>query len=118
MLREEGDPDGARSSLEAGLQISRRNGDQQGLRGHLVLACLAADLGDWAGQPCCKAPRRPFVTGLEIPWQQLEARYRQDSLDQVRARLGEEQLQEACARGMRLSLDQALDLAFGRPVSA
>ena len=48
------------------------------------------------------------------PWQELDARYRQDSLDQARAHLGDEQLERAYAHGMTLSLDQALDLALGR----
>ena len=45
-------------------------------------------------------------------WQEFEARYRRDSLAQVRAHLGEEQLERAYAQGMALSLDKALDLAL------
>jgi uncharacterized protein len=48
------------------------------------------------------------------PWQEFDARYRQDSLAQARACLGDEQLERAYAQGMALSLDQALDLALRR----
>jgi DNA-binding CsgD family transcriptional regulator len=40
-----------------------------------------------------------------------EARYRQESLDDVRARLGADQCDQAYAEGLALSLDEALDLA-------
>ena len=49
------------------------------------------------------------------PWEELEARYRRDSLDQVRAHLGQEQLDRAYARGMALSPAEVRDLASGRP---
>ena len=44
----------------------------------------------------------------------VEARNRRDSLAQVRAHLGDEQLEQAYAQGMTLSPDQALDLALPR----
>ena len=46
------------------------------------------------------------------------AGYRGDSLDKVRTSLGEAQFERAYAKGMTLSLDQALDLALGRGHSA
>ena len=55
-----------------------------------------------------------FLDRTGEPWQEPEARYRQDSLDQVRAHLGEEQFDRAYAKGMTLSLDEALDVALGR----
>lgn len=46
VLRQEGDPDGARPMFEAGLRIGRRNGNRIGLAyASLGLACLAADRG-------------------------------------------------------------------------
>jgi hypothetical protein len=47
-------------------------------------------------------------------WQTLEARYCSDSLGRARAELGDQQMDRSYARGMRLSLDQALDLAVQR----
>ena len=48
VLRQDNDPDGARSSFEAALRMSRRNGDRYGIAyASLGLACLAADAGDW-----------------------------------------------------------------------
>jgi hypothetical protein len=40
----------------------------------------------------------------------VEARYRRDSLDQVRALLGQEEFGRAHARGMALSTDEAFSL--------
>jgi len=48
VLRQDKDPDGARSSFEAVLRMSRRIGDRCGIAyASLGLACLAADAGDW-----------------------------------------------------------------------
>jgi hypothetical protein len=41
-----------------------------------------------------------------------------DSLDEARARLGDEQLERADAQDMALSLDEALDLALRKTGSA
>ena len=52
-----------------------------------------------------------FLDPTGQPWEELEARYRQDSLAQVRARLGQDQFGPDYSRGMALNSDQALDLA-------
>ena len=59
-----------------------------------------------------------FLQRTGEQWQDPEARYRDDSLHQVRTSLGEEQAGRAYGKGMTLSLDQALDLALGRGHSA
>ena len=119
VLRQEGDPDGARSMFEAGLRMSRRNGDPSGLAyASLGLACLAADRGDWHRAGELHGAAQAFLDRTGERWQEPEARYRQDSLDHVRARLGEEQFDRAYAKGMTLSLDEALDLALGRAAPA
>jgi hypothetical protein len=64
---------------------------------------------------CTVSPRSSW-TGER--WQEPEARYRQDSLDQVRSALGQERFDRAYAQGKALSLDQALDLARGTDRSA
>ena len=45
--------------------------------------------------------------------QELQARYRRDSLDQIHAHLGQE-LKRGPHQGMELSSDEALDLASGK----
>jgi predicted ATPase/DNA-binding XRE family transcriptional regulator len=119
VLREEGDPDGARSMFEAALQMSRRNGDPSGLAyASLGLACLAADRGDWRRAGELHGAAEAFRDRTGERWQQPEARYRQDSLDHVHARLGEEKFAPVHAKGMTLSLEQALDMALGRAAPA
>ena len=119
VLRHEGDPDGARSMFEAGLRTARRNGYRSGMAyAGLGLACLAADRGDWHRAGQLHAVAQAFLDQAEEPWQEPEARYRRESLDDVRARLGVEQADQAYAQGMALSLDQALDLARGKLRSA
>jgi hypothetical protein len=115
VLRQESDLDGARSSFEEALRMSRRNGDRAGIAyASLGLACLAADTGDWDRAALLHGVARAFLDPTGLPWQELEARYRRDSLDQVRARLGQEQFDQAHTQGRALSFDQALDLASGK----
>jgi predicted ATPase/class 3 adenylate cyclase/DNA-binding CsgD family transcriptional regulator len=114
-LRAEGDPDGARSMFEASLRISRRHGDSRGMAyGILYLACVTGDLGDWDRAGVLHGSLQAFQDRTGIPWDEFDARYRQDSLAQARARLGDEQLERAYAQGTALSLDKALDLALSR----
>jgi len=109
--RQDNDPDGARSSFGAALRISRRNGDRPGIAvASLGLACLAADAGDWRQAAVLHGTAEAFLDRTGAPWETLEARYRRDSLDQVRAHLSQEQFEQAHAQGMTLGFDQALDL--------
>ena len=105
--------------FEAALRISRRNGDRSGLAyASLGLACLAADRGDWQRAAALHGAAQALTDQIAEPWQVLEARYRRDSLDKIRASLGEEQFAQAYTKGMTLSLDQALALALGTARSA
>ena len=111
--RAEGDLGGARSTFEAGLRISRRNGDKLIMaEASLGLACLAGDAGDWDRAAALHGVAQAFNDRTGSPWQEFDARYRQDSLDQARAHLGDEQLERAYAQGMALSLEKALDLVL------
>ncbi len=113
VLRAERDPDGAQSTFQAALRISRRNGDNRVMaEATLGLACLAGDAGDWDRAAALHGAAQALQDRAGNPWQELEARYRRDSLDQARAHLGDEQLERACAQGMALSLERALDLAL------
>ena len=115
VLCQEGDPDGARSMFGAGLRVSRRNGDHAGIAyASLGLACLAADRGDWHQAGVLHGVAQAFLDRAGEPWEELEARYRRESLDDVRARLGADQFDGAYAEGMALSVDEALDLARGK----
>ncbi len=113
-LRQDNDPDGARSSFEATLRMSRRNGDRNGMAyASLGLACLAADAGNWHRAAVLHGIAQAFLDQTGQPWEELEARYRRDSLGQVRAHLTQDLFDQAHANGMALSLDHALDLASG-----
>jgi predicted ATPase/class 3 adenylate cyclase len=115
VLRQDNDPDGARSSFEAELRMSRRNGDRSGMAyASLGLACLAADAGDWHRAAVLHGVAQAFLDPTGQPWEELEARYRRDSLGQLRAHLAQDQFDRAHASGMALSLDAALDLASAK----
>ena len=115
VLRLDNDPDAARSSFQASLRHSRRSGDRFGTAyASLGLACLAADEGDWHRAAVLHGVAQAFLDRIGQPWHEPEARYRQDSLDQVRGHLGHEQFERAYATGMTLSPDEALDLATER----
>jgi tetratricopeptide (TPR) repeat protein len=115
VLRQEGDPDGARSMFEAALRIGRHNGDRSPIAyACLGLACLAADAGDGYRAGTLHGVAQAFLDPTGEAWQEPEARYRRESLGQLHARLGDERADRAYAEGMALSLDQALDLAIGK----
>jgi predicted ATPase/DNA-binding SARP family transcriptional activator len=104
VLRQDNDAGGARSSFETALRISHRKGTRFSLAyATLGLACLAADAGDWHRAAVLHGTAQAFLDRTEQPWQDLEARYRHDSLSQVRAHLGQEQCKLACAEGAALS---------------
>ena len=77
------------------------------------LACLAADTGDLHRAAALHGAAQACLDPTGLPWENLEAGYRQHSLDQIRAHLGQGQFERAYATGMALSLNQALDLAAG-----
>ena len=114
--REEGNLEGARSSFEASFRISRRSGDQANIAyASLGLACLAADLGDWHRSATLHGVAQDFLGQSGGSWEGLEERYRQDSVAQVRAKLGEELFGRACAKGMALSPDESLHWPTAKP---
>jgi len=112
VLRQDGDAGGARASFLGALRRSRRNGDRYGSAyAFLGLACLAADAGQGQRAAALHGTAEAFLSRTGLPWEELEAGYRRDSLDRVRAQLGQEPFEQAHARGMALSADEALDLA-------
>jgi predicted ATPase/class 3 adenylate cyclase len=113
--RAEGDPAGARSTLQAVLRINRRNGNNTYLAGAILsLALLAGDAGDWDQAAVLHGAAEAFLDRAGSPWDESDERDRRDLLDQARAHLGDEQLNRAYAQGRALSLDKALDLALGK----
>jgi predicted ATPase/class 3 adenylate cyclase len=115
VLRAERDPDGARSAFETSLRIGRRNGDNPSMAAAILgLAYLAGDAGGWHRTAVLHGAAQAFRDRTAYPWQVYDAHRRQDSLDQARAHLGDEQLERAYAQGMALSLDKALNLALGK----
>jgi predicted ATPase/class 3 adenylate cyclase len=115
VLRQDHDPDGARSSFETALRLSRRSGDRADVAyASLGLACLAADEGDWHRAAMLHGLAQAFLVRTGLPWEELEARYRRDSLAQVRAHLGQHQFERARARSTALSFDEAFDFASGK----
>ena len=115
VLRQDHDPDGARSSFEKALRLSRRSGDRADVAyASLGLACLAADEGDWHRAAMLHGVAQAFLDRTGLPWEELEARYRRDSLDQVRAHLGQDEFERARARSTALSFGEAFDFASGK----
>jgi predicted ATPase len=113
--REEGNPQEARSSFQASLRIARRSGEQPVIACAILgLGCVAADLGDWDRSAVLHGVAQAFLDRSGEPWQDLEAKYRQHNLAQVRAHLGDEPFDRAYARGMALSADEALPTALGK----
>jgi hypothetical protein len=97
--REEGNLDGARSTFETAQRISRRNGDSRGMaHAFLGLALLAGDLGDWDRSGALHGAAQALIDRTGVAWDEDDARDRRDSLDQARARLGDERLERPTPR--------------------
>ena len=110
----EHDLDGARSTYENVVQTGLRTGDKRNVAGAILgLACLDGELADWHRAAMLHGVAQALLDQTGAPWEPFDARRRQESLDQARQALGDEQLQQACTRGMTLSFDQAIDLALG-----
>jgi hypothetical protein len=119
VLRAEHDLDAARSTLQEALRIGRRVGEKRNMPYTILgLACLAGDLDDWHRGAVLHGAARALLGQTGAPWEPFEAHYRQESLDQARAALGDDQFHRAYTRGMALSFDQTIDLALGRVISA
>jgi predicted ATPase len=110
--RHDGDSDGARSSFEDALRLSRRSGERHGVAyAVLGLACLAADAGEWSRACVLHGIAQAALDRTGEPWQEPEDTYRRESLAEARAHLGQEKSDRAYARGTALSSDEILDLA-------
>ena len=117
LLREENDIEGARPMFEAAMRISRPKRERSGLAYAILgLACLAGDLGDWRQAAERHGAAQAFLGRLGGPWQDPEGRYRQESIDLARARLGTERFDAAYAEGTALSFDDAIALALSRVI--
>jgi tetratricopeptide (TPR) repeat protein len=89
VLRQDGDTGGARASFLGALRRSRRDGDRYGSAyAFLGLACLAADTGEGKRAAALHGAAKAFLSRTGLPWEELEAGYRRESLEQVRAQLG------------------------------
>ena len=116
--REEGNPEGARSSFQASLRLCRRSGEQPTMACAILgLGCLAGDLGNWERSALLHGVAQACLDRSGEPWQDTEARYRQHNLARVRSHLGDELFDRAYAKGMALSVEEALRMALGEPLS-
>jgi hypothetical protein len=98
--------------------MSRRVGDKWALSGAILgLACLAADLGDWHRAAVLHGIADALLNQIGARMAPFDECRRRENLDQAAAALGDEQLQQAYAHGMALSLDHAIDLALGKSSS-
>lgn len=119
VLREEGDATNAVSMFERALRTARRNGDRSGMAyATLGLACLAGDQGDPHRAAVLHGSAQALLDETGEPWVQPEQRYRQDSLERVRAGLDDDEFQRAYATGKGLSTKVAVDLTFARSTLA
>jgi predicted ATPase/transcriptional regulator with XRE-family HTH domain len=114
VLRAEHDLDQARFRFEEALRTSRRVGSNRGTAAAIEgLAALATDHGDWHRAAVLHGAAQALLDQTGVQRDGLDDRYRQESLGQARAALGDERTQRAYARGKALSLDQVIDLALG-----
>jgi predicted ATPase len=113
VLRLEGDQAGAADAFRRALRESRRVGDRPDIPyATLGLACHASDTGDWRRAAVLHGFADAFLRSSGEPWQDPEDHFRQQSLDKVRAHLGDADFGAAYGRGTGLDLGSAVDLAL------
>ena len=113
VLRLEGDEAGAADAFRRALRESRRFGNRPDIPyATLGLACHAADTGDWRRAAILHGFADAFLGSSGEPWQDPEDVFRQQSLDEVRAHLGDADFEAEYGRGTRLDLRSAIDLAL------
>ena len=114
VLRAEHDLERAQSRFGEALWTSRRIGSNRGMAGAIDgLASLATDLGDWHRAAVLHGAAQALLDQTGVQLEPLDDRYRQESLGQARAAVGDEQVERAYAHGMALSLGHVIDLALG-----
>ena len=113
VLRLEGDEAGAADAFRRALRESRRIGNRPDIPyATLGLACHASDTGDWCRAAILHGFADAFLGSSGEPWQDPEDVFRQQSLDEVRAHLGDADFEAEYGRGTRLDLRSAVDLAL------
>lgn len=112
VLRAEHNLDGARSAFQGVLSAGRRTGDKYLMAGAILgLACVAGDVGDWHRAAALHGAAQALLDQTGICWDPFDTSLRQGSLGQIAAALGADQLHQAHAYGMTLSLNQVIDLS-------
>ena len=115
VLRAEDDIAGARSAFEEAIRLSRRNGGKVPMACALHgLACLAADVGDWHRAATLHGAAQALLDQTGRQWDTIETRQRTESLDQIEAAIGDEQLRQAYDAGAALSIGHAIEIALGK----
>jgi tetratricopeptide (TPR) repeat protein len=115
VLRAEHDLDGARRAYEEGLRICRRLGYKIPMAGAILgLACLAADTGDWHRAAILHGAAQALHDQQGSGWEGTETRMRAESLEQIAAAIGDEQLSQAYDQGAALSTGYTINLALGK----
>jgi predicted ATPase len=113
VLRLEGNEAGAADAFRRALRESQRAGNRPDIPyATLGLACHASDTGDWRRAAVLHGFADAFLGDSGEPWQDPEAAFRQQSLDEVRADLGDAEFDAEYGRGTRLDLRSAVDLAL------
>lgn len=108
------DVDGARRAFEHAIRISRHVGAKLNIgTAMLGLACLAADLGEWHRAATLHGAAKALHDQTGHRWEVFPSRQRAESLNQIAAALGDQQLERDYAQGTALSFDDAIDLAIG-----
>jgi len=119
VLRLEGDEAGAADAFRRALRESRRIGNRPDIPyATLGLACHAADTGDWRRAAILHGFADAFLGSSGEPWQDPEDVFRQQSLDEVRAHLGDADFEAEYGRGTRLDLRSAIDLALNAKLTS
>jgi predicted ATPase len=115
VLGQEGDSAGAVEAFRRAVRETHRLGDRPDIAyATLGLACEASRSGDWSRSAILHGFADELLGSIGEPWQTPEDSYRGQSLDRVRAHLGDADFEASYGQGTRLDLRSAMDLALDR----
>ncbi len=119
LLRKEGDLPAARARFAHGMRVARRQGDRSSMAYHcLGLALVAGETGDGNRAAVMHGIADSLLAGLNEPWQDLEARDRQASIDALRLTMGDAEYERLASAGYEMDFDAAVRFALAHDAPA
>jgi predicted ATPase/class 3 adenylate cyclase len=114
VMRQDADPQGARSHFQAALRVARLQGDREGIACAAAgLACVDADGGFWEQASTLFGIADALYETAGARWEDPESSYRRGSIERIVEHIGAETFEKQHHTGQALSVEDAIDYCVG-----